>query len=308
MSDEVNKWVVDTDYVTDDIVICMSEGVQYNEYHYKALSAHTSLSFATDFGNGLWKRLAPTSVVAGPQGGTGLQGAKGDTGNTGAKGDTGSAGVFTDIASQAEAEAGTDNTKGMSPLRVAQAIAAQMAAIIAQVATNVVDIAANAVDIAANSGLIASINARVNTLETISPAARTIGEQRLINNSGPTDIEGFDVFPDGDGHPFLLTNTGAKSARVHVEMYRKDDAETRFTTCVLLMHFLPSTNQWYIERESTTAIVGDPDGVTFDIGTTNPSAGVYVGLVNYTTDNMVGGNYDIDSKVKYMIQELSDTF
>jgi len=33
-------------------------------------------------------------------------------------------GVFTAIASQAEAEAGTDNTKGMTPLRTAQAIAA----------------------------------------------------------------------------------------------------------------------------------------------------------------------------------------
>lgn len=36
----------------------------------------------------------------------------------------GSGGVFSAIASQAEAEAGSDNTKGMTPLRVAQAIAA----------------------------------------------------------------------------------------------------------------------------------------------------------------------------------------
>lgn len=40
----------------------------------------------------------------------------------GAPGATGAAGIFSAIASQAEAEAGTNNTKGMTPLRVAQAI------------------------------------------------------------------------------------------------------------------------------------------------------------------------------------------
>lgn len=39
------------------------------------------------------------------------------------EGSSGSGGVFSEIASQAEAEAGTDNTKGMTPLRTAQAIA-----------------------------------------------------------------------------------------------------------------------------------------------------------------------------------------
>jgi hypothetical protein len=39
----------------------------------------------------------------------------------GDQGDPGADGVFSAVASQAEAEAGTDNTKGMTPLRVAQA-------------------------------------------------------------------------------------------------------------------------------------------------------------------------------------------
>lgn len=43
-------------------------------------------------------------------------------GSTGATGATGAAGVFSSIASQAEAEAGSDNTKGMSALRVKQAV------------------------------------------------------------------------------------------------------------------------------------------------------------------------------------------
>jgi hypothetical protein len=44
------------------------------------------------------------------------------TGATGSTGASGSDGVFSAIASQAEAEAGSDNTKGMSPLRVKQAV------------------------------------------------------------------------------------------------------------------------------------------------------------------------------------------
>lgn len=43
-------------------------------------------------------------------------------GASGPQGEPGQDGVFSEIASQAEAEAGSDNTKGMSPLRVKQAI------------------------------------------------------------------------------------------------------------------------------------------------------------------------------------------
>lgn len=46
------------------------------------------------------------------------------TGASGPQGEPGQDGIFSAIASQAEAEAGTDNVKGMSPLRTAQAIAA----------------------------------------------------------------------------------------------------------------------------------------------------------------------------------------
>jgi hypothetical protein len=45
-------------------------------------------------------------------------------GPTGPQGPAGADGIFTAIASQAEAEAGAENTKGMTPLRVAEAIAA----------------------------------------------------------------------------------------------------------------------------------------------------------------------------------------
>lgn len=49
----------------------------------------------------------------------------------GAAGPAGSNGVFTSVASQLEAETGTENTKGMTALRVAQAITAQVSGVTA---------------------------------------------------------------------------------------------------------------------------------------------------------------------------------
>ena len=59
---------------------------------------------------------------AGPTGATGPQGPSGGIdGADGNDGADGANGIFSAIASQAEAEAGTDNTKGMTALRVKQA-------------------------------------------------------------------------------------------------------------------------------------------------------------------------------------------
>jgi hypothetical protein len=51
-----------------------------------------------------------------------LSGPKGPTGSTGSTGAAGSDGVFSAIASQAEAEGGTENTKGITALRAKQAV------------------------------------------------------------------------------------------------------------------------------------------------------------------------------------------
>ena len=64
------------------------------------------------------------TIPRGPTGPTGLTGATGPAGTNGtngADGADGADGIFSAIASQAEAEAGTNNTKGMTPLRVKQA-------------------------------------------------------------------------------------------------------------------------------------------------------------------------------------------
>lgn len=59
----------------------------------------------------------------GPQGERGIQGIQGQTGPQGPKGEKGDPGVTPAVASLAEAEAATDNTKMMTPLRVAQVMA-----------------------------------------------------------------------------------------------------------------------------------------------------------------------------------------
>ena len=63
------------------------------------------------------------------------------SGDAGPQGPAGTDGIFTAIASQAEAEAGTDNTKGMSPLRTAEAITAlqAVASVNTQTGTVVID-------------------------------------------------------------------------------------------------------------------------------------------------------------------------
>lgn len=72
------------------------------------LSAGASATASYDTSSGLLTIGVPT----------GATGAQGDPGQDGADG------IFSALASQVEAEAGTDNVKGMTPLRVAQAISA----------------------------------------------------------------------------------------------------------------------------------------------------------------------------------------
>ena len=125
-SAKILEWVVATSYTLDEtITVPPSEGPQYDDKLYRCISAHVSNSFTTDWGNGKWEEI----VIKGTKGDNGDQGANGNNGANGAagiqgpNGAAGANGIFSAIASQAEAEAGIDNTKGMTPLRVAEAIA-----------------------------------------------------------------------------------------------------------------------------------------------------------------------------------------
>ena len=240
--------------------------------------------------------LENKTAVAGATGATGAAGATGATGSIGLTGSTGANGFFSALASKIEAEAGTDNTKGMSPLRVAEAIIAQIAATPSHVAA-LASIATNVLNIAINSSKIAKMEGSfVSTLNT--------GQQALLNNTATKDMEGHDVlpFPDtGRGGRCELSPVGAKSAEVTFEVFRKDDAETRFTKHYLELHYINGT--WYLSERDELLIIGNPSGMTFGI-TTN---GAGVVLLNYTSDNMVGGNYDVTSTIRWQIRELSAT-
>lgn len=60
--------------------------------------------------------------LQGPQGERGIQGIQGQTGPQGPKGEKGDPGVTPALATKTEAEAGTDDTKVMTPLKVKQSI------------------------------------------------------------------------------------------------------------------------------------------------------------------------------------------
>jgi len=377
MTANIEDWAVGVVYGVDDVVIVTADQAQFNNRMYRCLVGHTALSFATDYGNTLWEDIKTQGIqgLTGTQGIAGPQGVAGANGANGANGATGANGIFSAIADLGEAQAGTDNTKGMTPLRTKQSIdynltadrvtignnttaaanaqskadanEIDIAAIVidsAQITTNKndiaghetrldqhdIDLAAINVDTAqittnkndisdimttefpARDAEISTLKTRVGTLEASSLLiARAAGQQRANNNQAVAqDISGSDLpGEDGKGNRFELNTAGAKSARIHMEIYRSDDAEVRFTTCVLLLHFIPGLNQWKIERESSTIIVGDPDGVVFDVTTAATAIpGEYLATVNYVTDNMVGGNYKLASYVKFLMQEIKDTF
>lgn len=378
MSAIIETWGIGVAYIVDETITTStnpSVAPQFQNKTFRAKAAHTSTSFATDFGNNLWEEILSKGIegpqgVAGPTGATGPQGPAGTNGANGAPGNDG---VFSQIASTPEAQAGVDDTKGMTPAKTKDAIDAQVATDRANIATNASDIATNASDIATNATDISNINidsaqittnqndiagnvldiaqnaadiaaividnaqiainqADINTINTVDLPAlqdeinalkarmtviestnlflnRAAGQQRLNNITANQDILGADLpGEDGRGNRFEIDTSGARSARVHIEIYRQDDAEVRFTTCVLLLHFIPGIDTWVLERESTTPIVGGDDGVTFNIVTTPSAPGEFLGTVQYSSDNMAGGNYRIGSYVKFLLQEIRDTF
>lgn len=101
-------------------------GVDYAKYNLVKQSgrswlcavAHTSGTFSTDEAAGKW---VPLTAEQGPAGPTG------STGSAGPAGPAGANGAFSVVASQAEAVSGTDNEKGMTPLRVKQHVQGNLA-------------------------------------------------------------------------------------------------------------------------------------------------------------------------------------
>ena len=266
---------------------------------YKANTLHTSdaVSFSND--SAKWDAQSGPAGAIGATGPKGIKGDKGDTGSqgvAGANGSAGAAGIFSAIASQAEAETGTDNTKGMTPLRVKQAID-KFVPLTTQVAANKTQSATNKTDISGHNG-------RIQALESNVPIGRATGHQRINDNQVATvAIEGKDSSGQGgQGNTLQLNPTGATSARIEVEIQRKTDLEFLFSSVVLLLQYVNGT--WFLARETTTVLSGDPDGVTFSV----TQDGDNVAQIHYTSTNLAGVYDAVNSFVRYRMWEISSAF
>lgn len=279
---KISDWATATAYEQDEVVL-YDDGV--SKRFYRCLSDHTSGTFATDLLANNWEEIVIIGRK-GDQGEKGLKGDKGDTGATGATGATGPAGadgIFSAIASLAETLAGTDNTKGITPLRLQSKITDALSA---YTTTTNIDSKNTSQD-----AEISNAKQRITTLENVNGINQFSGKQRLQNNVATVDkvaLQGKDADTAelGYGLPMQRDKDGTEFARITCLVKRRDDTETRFVQVTLVMHYISGT--WYIGRENTVVLNGgNPDGVTFSIDTDGDG----VGLVSYETDNMAGGNY-----------------
>lgn len=286
-TEAIPAWVTAESYTTNNLVI------EANVI-YACVTGHTAGVFADDLGAGLWIGISGSRGVKGDTGDQGIKGdtgAKGDKGDSGANGSAGSDGIFSEIASQAEAQAGVDNTKGMTPLRTKEAIASQ----IPNYSTTISDLqAADAALVVADSAL----SDRISTLETNQTSSQYSGSQRLLNNeSTPQEILGVNGLA-GKGTGFTVDADGTKHARFECQVYRKDDAEERFVTVIILLHYIGTT--WHLGVESRTVLIGNYSGLTFDLVQVGNAA-----TVRYVSDDMSGGNYSEDSRITYKGTEIA---
>lgn len=296
----VPDWVAATDYLTNQLIIDSTSTKLY-----RALTDHTSTgSFNADLVNGDWEILPTTGLegAAGPVGGNGPTGPQGIQGPAGANGVNGLDGVFVSIASKAEAEAGIENTKGMTALRTKEAIDFQLplhATILAML-----------VRIGALEAVNADQETRLISLETnaISGNGRFSGSQIIYNNSGPTSILGGTNPAPGDGRGTALNrnSAGTNFAKVQFSIKRQSTTDFRIATLDLIMQFNAATNTWFIGRDNTDQLDGslDLDGIILTVTTTPDGFGGFIGQVFYTADNMAGANHDTQSELKWIGQEI----
>lgn len=287
-------WLTLTDYVEFQLVV-------RDNVLFRALTDHTSgASFSSDHAAGYWEVV--NRGTQGPQGDKGDIGDTGATGATGAQGlagGNGANGIFSAIASQGEAEAGTDNTKGMSPLRVAEAIAAQIltnATVIAaqdDIEELQVDVVELRNDVDATRGLIDLTVGRFS------------GSQKLKNNHGPQALLGLTApdLEEGRGSPLQRDGDGSEFAEIMLFIKRYNGTVWRLNSARLVMHYYNAT--WYIGRDSTHQLVDtlDLDGVTLTVVT---DAGTKVGQVWYQTDDMGGDDtiHEANSRIQWLGQEI----
>ena len=286
----VTDWAQGVNYTADELVI-NEQGL------YRVVNDHLSTTFSVDLAAGDMEIIGTFGIkgdtgAQGNQGNQGIQGIQGPAGNNGVDGNDG---IFSQKADLAEAQTGTDDTKGMTPQKTKAAIDFQV--------PNLPVITTIQNDISDNQGDIGDLATEVLMLQQIVEAAHGIwaGQQTLQNNAGPIDITGM-VSGEGAGKPFLRDGDGTRHAVVMVSLERVTDLERRFSSFNIIMQFVD--NQWFIKRDKTHVLDDtlEVDGVTLTVVNLPGKEG----QLQYTTDNMVGVYDLVESKIKYKGVELSE--
>ena len=168
-------------------------------------------------------------------------------GSTGATGATGAAGVFSEIASQAEAEGGTNNVKGMTPLRVKQAVDSY--GLLAS--NNLSDVTASTAR--SNLGLVIGTNVQAFDADTLlSDTARELsaGYSSAAEDAGTKSSGTFTPSPDGGNFQHFV-NGGAHTLGVPAK------------NCAMVLLMKNNSSAGTLTTSGYTKVDGD------DLSTTN---------------------------------------
>tara|TARA_R110000782_G_scaffold183574_1_gene273870 strand:+ start:10440 stop:11738 length:1299 start_codon:yes stop_codon:yes gene_type:complete len=286
-------WITATAYTLTQLVV-------QNGTLYRCETAHTSNSFDTDYlSNGYWIKLLSGRGPAGLDGSQGLQGATGATGGTGSNGAAGADGddgLIVAIASQGEAQAGTENTKAMTSLRVAEAILAQVP--VSQITTN--QNAITAANAAANV-----LQSRVTVLESlIQQATGKFAGQQILLNTQAVAVPLIGLLNGGvldQGAGLWREESGTNFAKVQMYVRRITTTEERFSSWDLIMQYVDGA--WLIGRDATDQLDATLtfDGVTLSVATDGSGRG----QVSYISDTMAGADHDDASIIAWLGQEIS---
>jgi|TARA_R100000479_G_scaffold169171_1_gene110692 hypothetical protein len=168
-------------------------------------------------------------------------------GSTGATGATGAAGVFSEIASQAEAEGGTNNVKGMTALRVKQAVDSY--GLLAS--NNLSDVTASTAR--SNLGLVIGTNVQAfdaDTLKADTADELTAGYSSAAEDAGTKSSGTFTPSPDGGNFQHFV-NGGAHTLGVPAK------------NCAMVLLMKNNSSAGTLTTSGYTKVDGD------DLSTTN---------------------------------------
>ena len=219
----------------------------------------------------------------GAKGDQGIQGIQGIAGTNGTNGAQGNDGIFSEIAEVGEAEAGVNNTKGMTPLRTKQAITEQIPSFLTGINSA----------ISALQSTVSTQNAEIIMLKAAlsTTLGRYTGRQELLLNQVTPLAISADV-----GTPLLFNTNGTEF--VHLQFYIRRGA-TVATNFEAVAQFV--NGSWLIGRKDTVLLdeTLEIDGVTLSIETTGVE-----GQVFYTSET-VGGVFDQDEHyISWIGQEI----